>query len=109
MKDKQPKLTDFTPNTLLVDLGGRKAYRYFGVVVYVPKECKWLAMDSNGNLYGYTHKPEKQERSFTMKEGTTFASIQDFSSITSTDWLEYNWFNSRIKVKHLSRVRCFAP
>ena len=109
MKDNKPKLTDFTPNTLQIDLQGRRAYWYFGVVVYVPKGYKWLAMDINGEVFAYEDKPTKGTYGFNTAVLKPYAPVQLMRSITTTLWLEENWFNSRIKVKDLKRFRCFAP
>lgn len=111
MKDNKPKLTDFTPNTLQVDLEGRRAYWYFGVVVYVPKRVKWLAMDNGGDVFGYAKKPVKDFSEFSLSSTTEPIPnlVADFVNVTSPDWIADNWFNSRIKVKDLKRFRCFAP
>lgn len=109
MKDNKPKLTDFTPNTLQIDLEGRRAYWYFGVVVYVPKGYKWLAMDSNGQLFAYRVKPTKGTHIFKHAASEPYTPVEYMNTITSKLWLEENWFNSRIKIKELKRFRCFAP
>lgn len=84
-----------------------KVVNYFGLPVAVPKGYKWLAMDTNGDLYAYNHKPYLDSGNYHVKDDhdrDDYACLQinDLSLFINEVTFE-QVKKSRIKVKKLPR------
>lgn len=84
-----PKATSFT----IIQKG--KLYNYFGLPIVIPKGYKWIAMDSDGEVYIYKAKPLLR---FSYFNGSCVkvASVIDYKG---------SWKDSLIKVKDLPKLR----
>lgn len=102
----KPDLTDFTPNTLKVPGSEFYPVIYFGRVVYVPEDFKWIALDPDGDLCAYKEKPTRMSSFWSRKSTDTVHPIKlaNLSYNVGLLWIEVNWFNSRIKIKKLKKL-----
>lgn len=102
----KPELTDFTPNTIKVPDSKFYPVIYFGRVVYVPEDYKWIALDQDGDLCAYKSKPIRMSTFWTREGEDTMQSITlvNFRYTVGLLWIEENWFNSRIKIKKLKKL-----
>ncbi|EOD6067783.1 hypothetical protein ACWX7F_002938 [Acinetobacter baumannii] len=79
-----------------------KQVNYFGVTLYVPKGFKWVAMDKDGTIYAYTHKPLALHETFALPAGLWEGHTE---IIGFADKYKGNWRKSRIKASHLPKVK----
>lgn len=86
--------------SLTIKMAG-KLVNYFGLPVYVPKGYKWIAMDQNGFIYAYTHKPNRTSRVFCLSDESHCLAVQ----LGQVLHYEGNWTHSCVKVKHLPKVK----
>ncbi|EOV6191556.1 hypothetical protein ACN94T_002591 [Acinetobacter baumannii] len=82
-----------------------KHVKYFGVTLYVPKGFKWVAMDQDGTIYAYTHKPRAQHETFALPAGLWEGHTE---IIGFANKYKGNWRKSRIKVNHLPKVKSYV-
>lgn len=101
----KPELTDFTPNTLKASLNNYYPVVYCGVVTYVPKGYKWIAMDKDGTINVFDNKPIRLAEFWgAPPNGDVLPEINDVSYLFEQEWIEQNWFNSLIKIKKLKKL-----
>lgn len=91
-----------TPALIIKDTG--KLVSYFGLPLYVPKGYKWVAMDLNGFIFGYTHKPEAKSKSFIMGSEKHAHAVQ----LGQVLHYEGDWLQSCVKVKQLPKLEAYV-
>lgn len=109
--DEAPKLQTFGLYPQLPfefpNLPKFKVVNYFGLPVAVPKGYKWLAMDTNGDLYAYKHKPYLDCGNYHVKDehdSDDHACLQVNDLLSFIDEVTFEQVKkSRIKVKKLPR------
>ncbi len=81
------------PSFTIIQKG--KLYNYFGLLVAIPKGYKWIAMDSDGEVYIYKTKPVM---SFSYFNGSCV-------KVASVIKYKGSWKDSLVKVKDLPKLR----
>lgn len=82
-----------------------KRVNYFGIPIYVPKGFKWLAMDEDGTIWAYTHKPRILTETFSLPQLAALFGQSSAEIVGYVDHYKGDWRKSLIKVKRLPKVK----
>ena len=71
----------------------KKEVRYCGETLFLPPYVKWLAVDPNGDLYGYTQEesPSTTQFEWSVEDG-------DVHCICVVDLQDTGWKDTLVKV-----------
>jgi hypothetical protein len=70
-----------------------KPVDYFGLTVYIPEKCKFLATDADGELWAYTERPQKHSNGYWSQDSR----ISEY--ICKLDLETMHWTETLRKVK----------